>query len=713
MDDQSARLPVTGNAPATGPRASEGLSVTAPSEAPTPHGLYNYKPLAQDNSNIRVLIVNPGKFDDEIQIQLMTVPFNGPKRKLPYEALSYTWGSPEDPQVVQVKLKDAFQLITVTRNCLEAIRYLRRNDKPRMVWIDAICINQADLDERARQVAIMRDIYARALRVVVWIGPASSDSGLAFRWIELVRREVWYDVTTMELHPVTSDSRRADMKEVLASEAELEAFTNLIERPYFERLWVWQEVRMGGQNVKLQCGNEETTFASLMNIVNYCCRKLVKGDIGVRRLTARGNFIRLLPLAGQFSSLDAINTMRICQCADPRDRIYTAQAFAPGSAALQLAIDYRRAIWEVYTEYTLRHLVSVKDLDFLLYVGDDVPHENGVLIDDLPSWVPDWSRQNTAERLALSFASGTSAASIVRLSPDERRLTVRGVHVGKVAKTHPIGVNLLTHKNSNVFRRTLHDVLEAALPKELKLQSVIPPNADPKIWPQGTDRSLFLQLVRVLTTDSYAEHYVPNSSRPTFKQVERFVIEALWNIGPEIVSLETAYVIKSFYNCRGRSLFTTGDGQLGLGPHNMQEGDCMAVLLGCPAVMILRPQADTNDNTYEVIGNAVCTGLMDGEALLGPLPEQYETVNVLNASSGAYRPAFRDKPTGEVIYEDPRLPPLSPTWKNVTAQTNNEDAPLCWRNQETNEWRHYLRDPRLDADALTGRGCNLQEFCLV
>ncbi|PPJ51527.1 hypothetical protein CBER1_09207 [Cercospora berteroae] len=580
MDKQSTPVPVTA-ATAPGPQASRGLSATGPREASTPHGLYSYKPLAQDNSNIRVLLINPGKFDDDIQIQLTTVPFNGLKRKLPYEALSYTWGSPEDPQAVQVQVKDAIQLIAVTRNCLEAIRYLRRNDKPRMVWIDAICINQADLDERARQVAIMRDIYARALRVVVWIGPASSDSGLAFRWAELVCREVWYD------------------------------------------------------------------------------------------------------------------------------------AFAPGSAALQLAIDYRRPIREVYTEYTLRHLLAVKDLDFLLYVGDDVPHENADLIDDLPSWVPDWSRQNTAERLALSFACGTSSASIVRLSADERRLTVRGVHVGRVAKTHPIGVNLLTHKNSNVFRRILHDVLESALSKELKLQSVIPPNADPKIWPQGTDRSLFLQLVRVLTTDSYAEHYVPNSTRPTFKQVERFVIEALWNIGPEIVSLETAYVIKSFYNWRGRSLFTTSDGQLGLGPHNMQDEDCMAVLLGCPAVMILRPQAETNDNTYEVIGNAVCTGSMDGEALLDPLSEQHETVNVLNASSGAYRPAFRDKPTGEVLYEDPRLPPLSPKWKNVTAETNNEDAPLCWRNQETNEWRHYLRDPRLDADALTDRGRNLQEFCLV
>lgn len=166
MDEQSTHVPGT-DATATGPRASREYSATDPSEASTRHESYSYKPLAQDNSNIRVLLIHPGTFDDEIQVQLMTVPFNGPKRKLPYEAWSYTWGSPEDPKAVQVNVKDAIQLITVTRNCLEAIRYLRRNDKPRMVWIDAICINQAHLDERTRQVAIMRDIYARALRVVV------------------------------------------------------------------------------------------------------------------------------------------------------------------------------------------------------------------------------------------------------------------------------------------------------------------------------------------------------------------------------------------------------------------------------------------------------------------------------------------------------------------------------------------------------------------
>jgi hypothetical protein len=61
----------------------------------------------------------------------------------------------------------------VTANCEAALRKLRNRDSERILWIDAICINQDKTLERNHQVTLMRDIYSKASRVVVWLGKAS------------------------------------------------------------------------------------------------------------------------------------------------------------------------------------------------------------------------------------------------------------------------------------------------------------------------------------------------------------------------------------------------------------------------------------------------------------------------------------------------------------------------------------------------------------
>ncbi|RYP81660.1 hypothetical protein DL769_001892 [Monosporascus sp. CRB-8-3] len=105
--------------------------------------------------------------------------------KLRYEALSYTWGSSQFPDTVEVKTSDKHAQATFTselcvnRNLAEAMRYLRYEARPRVMWIDAICINQADVKERSVQVRRMSQIFSLANRVVAWLGPGFSNSKLA------------------------------------------------------------------------------------------------------------------------------------------------------------------------------------------------------------------------------------------------------------------------------------------------------------------------------------------------------------------------------------------------------------------------------------------------------------------------------------------------------------------------------------------------------
>ena len=115
-----------------------------------------------------------------------------PEKELNYEALSYTWGSSKDQ--VTAKVTDPSHLgnttIQIGLNLACALRYLRHSGIARTFWIDAICINQDDADERNAQVKRMGDIYSIANRVVVWLGEQADDSKHAFSTLDYLGKQV-------------------------------------------------------------------------------------------------------------------------------------------------------------------------------------------------------------------------------------------------------------------------------------------------------------------------------------------------------------------------------------------------------------------------------------------------------------------------------------------------------------------------------------------
>ena len=142
-----------------------------------------------------------------------------------YDALSYVWGSEEDKQPIFIRLDDKvdgstenYRRLLVTANLRAALSHLRDRFLERVIWIDAVCINQKDDDEKGRQVQSMAKIYACANRVIVWLGEAASDSDkalIAIRKVAKARRE-----------------------SPIIDKPTLQAIFALLERQWFQRIWV-------------------------------------------------------------------------------------------------------------------------------------------------------------------------------------------------------------------------------------------------------------------------------------------------------------------------------------------------------------------------------------------------------------------------------------------------------------------------------------------
>jgi hypothetical protein len=98
-----------------------------------------------------------------------------------FMALSYAWGEYSTPRdVIHCNEGTA---IEITTNCREALIALRKRYGRLTIWIDAICINQQDVQEKSDQILLMEEIYTWTERVLIWLGPGNDSSRKAMRWL--------------------------------------------------------------------------------------------------------------------------------------------------------------------------------------------------------------------------------------------------------------------------------------------------------------------------------------------------------------------------------------------------------------------------------------------------------------------------------------------------------------------------------------------------
>lgn len=135
----------------------------------------------------------------------------------PYEALSYVWGSEHKPQSIIIDN----QCFKVTQNLYAALLHLQDHDIPRIIWVDAICIDQSNETEKEQQIPLIAEIYAKASRVIVWLGEAKDDSDRA---LEAIR---------------VAGKNSIDPSKI--SQLQSQAIAALLQRPWFRRIWVSEQ----------------------------------------------------------------------------------------------------------------------------------------------------------------------------------------------------------------------------------------------------------------------------------------------------------------------------------------------------------------------------------------------------------------------------------------------------------------------------------------
>ncbi|KAF2431651.1 hypothetical protein EJ08DRAFT_669800 [Tothia fuscella] len=150
---------------------------------------YQYEVFSQNSKEIRLLSLLPGTFDADVKIVLRNNSFSTSSPPS-YEALSYVWGTSQNP--VNIGIGSGNDSLSVTQSLAIALPHLRYTDREKVLWIDAICIDQSNVQERGQQVEIMGDIYKFAERVVVWLGDEANDSDHAMQLLsDLGSKKCW------------------------------------------------------------------------------------------------------------------------------------------------------------------------------------------------------------------------------------------------------------------------------------------------------------------------------------------------------------------------------------------------------------------------------------------------------------------------------------------------------------------------------------------
>ncbi|KAI7360823.1 hypothetical protein KC354_g8565 [Hortaea werneckii] len=455
---------------------------------------YQYSPLLDNTKtkSFRLLSLLPG--DGEVplccRIQNFTLD-HAP----PYEALSYVWGHKDGREALACNS----DLLHVKHNLEQALFALRFPDRPRFLWVDAVCINQKDYEERAQQVRIMRQIYAKAERVVIWLGPRSPNDEHALRLARNLGRlstsrepspedhfALFWDQSVVKA--LIAEERAGRVPETLFAATEL---ADLFDREWFSRIWCVQEV-FASREAVIKIEDIEAPFSELVSAARYAI--LIRERYLPSRPLEFWGVVASHKYGGRpFSSVeDSVGNLekvlistRNFHATDPKDKIFALMGFADeskgavgaytppesnsdatgtilirtlvGFIASQipgepqqprlLKIDYHKSVMEVYrdtTRFLLRKAPRVADV-----LGQVQHTEETISNPHWPSWVPDWSRpKNTSFPAAMPLFSADSKwllQSDKRMSPAEpNRLYVEGYcldHIVRISDHIEVDVN--------------------------------------------------------------------------------------------------------------------------------------------------------------------------------------------------------------------------------------------------------------------------------
>ncbi|KAH4059143.1 hypothetical protein HBI24_242860 [Parastagonospora nodorum] len=376
--------------------------------------LYQYQALEHWDS-FRLVILHPAsRSTAPIRCSLQHVR----STELPkYEAISYTWGNTNLLHSLHMGGNGNF--LKVTTNCFHALRHLRRADSDRALWIDAICINQMDLNERGHQLKTMNMIYEMASTVVIHLGEETRGSRILFK--ELAKAEAEFSETGQ-------CNRKPPSNTIIG---ELEA---LIQRPWFRRIWVLQEVS-GNPSLAVMCGSARISMGALEAcLYGYRNFRVIEDVVPLPiRLWSR----QRLEVEGSIATIHLWHQLvlsRTYLATDPRDKVFALRSLLPKElrSSMDYLIDYTASTEQIFIKTAMCLLPRI---GLHLLITGRHPHSLS-----MPSWIPDFSQTSpldswTPYKSIGEVPSSFTVSDEVCVSGTGLALHVDGVRYATIRKT--------------------------------------------------------------------------------------------------------------------------------------------------------------------------------------------------------------------------------------------------------------------------------------
>nr|XP_036587975.1 uncharacterized protein CTRU02_01987 [Colletotrichum truncatum]KAF6799116.1 hypothetical protein CTRU02_01987 [Colletotrichum truncatum] len=302
-----------------------------------------------------------------------------------YETVSYTWAGENDDSMLScpIYIGDYWDVMLQTKNCWEMLHFIRPLQGKRMVWVDAVCINQSNIPERSNQVANMGRIYSGCSRVILYLGP---DIAMPLEG-RYPRRRRLHELETGSVVPEFSRSQKPPRPLTLRS---------LLGRRYFSRMWVIQELILSPQ-VVIRVGDvdfwADAAMSKVMSLrvagwaweetaapwVQYLCQGAIMNK----------DMSQLLLMSSE------------AHATDPRDKIFALLGILPRrnhwlsvtTSPSEIRADYSLSFQHVLVGSFGHCLINSNDSDFL-YQALGVEAPSGY-----PSWTPNLEPRRAGSRL--------------------------------------------------------------------------------------------------------------------------------------------------------------------------------------------------------------------------------------------------------------------------------------------------------------------------